>query len=890
MHSRYFLSRTPSEPRASVLPDASDRQLPVGFADVRSDAPLPADERQRAPFGFAPPEPRFVTELSFRRTPRPRPEPVRAVSQQGDAQGSLPVGHASGWRPVDEPAEPQVTDPAPTTEVEPAPATPRAEERFEEQVPFYKREITFRRKRSDEPARPIEPVEPVEQVYEDEPVGETDESAEPFELAEPEEQRVPFYKRELSLRRRKQILEHSGAPGEDPVDDESPLLAEPSLPFGFAVPSPGEPAERDHDEPQPVSDEPVLEPVTAAARANDDADDAVQETDEASTDADGDALAEDAEVVAEADESPDADGRGSEPDIVAESDALAEDDEALDEHEQPAVADEPEAVVEGDLAAAPEELVAAAAASDPIGAAEPFEVAAGVGGDFDFGALEAMHDEFDDEPVPVANGKRRTLRGRGNGRASAPKVSAPKGGRGGRRIVGLKIGASQLAAAVVTRENGEEKLLQLARTPLEPGVVVDGEVRDAPALQAALKAFFDSNRLPRRDVRIGVASNRIGVRTVDLSGIDDDERFGNAVRFKAHEVLPVSFSESVLDYRVVEERVSETGEVTKRVLLVVAPKDQVEPFRKEIESFKSASEFSATPMLRGRIVKLNGVPVTEAKIAADSRWAVDGDRGVTYAREAPKDTRVVEGPDWWPADYSGPPLLSFDADLAEGMGLKIGDTMTLNILGRDIEARIFNLRDVDFRTGGINFLNIMSPGIIDQAPHSFLATVRADAGDEEAMFAAVSRAFPNVTVVRVKETLAQVGEMLGALARGVSVASLITILAGVLVLAGAIAAGHRARLYDAVVMKVLGATRARLGAVYAIEYGLLGTIAGLAALGAGTTSAWAVAYFVLDIPFVFAARAVAVTIAGGALGTLVLGLAGGFAALSAKPASRLRNP
>ena len=319
-------------------------------------------------------------------------------------------------------------------------------------------------------------------------------------------------------------------------------------------------------------------------------------------------------------------------------------------------------------------------------------------------------------------------------------------------------------------------------------------------------------------------------------------------------------------------------------------KDQVEPFRAEVESFKSASDFTATPMLRGRIVKLNGVPAEDAEIAADSRWAVNGDRGVTYASVPPKDTRVVEGPAWWPADYQGPPLLSFDAELAAGMGLKIGDTLTLNILGRDIEARIFNLRDVDFRTGGINFLNILSPGIIDQAPHSFLATVRADADEEEAMFAGVSRAFPNVTIVRVKETLAQVGEMLAALARGVSVASLITILAGVLVLAGAIAAGHRARLYDAVVLKVLGATRARLGAVYAIEYGLLGTIAGLAALGAGTAASWAVATFVLDIPFVFAARAVAFTIAGGAVGTLVLGLAGGFAALSAKPASRLRNP
>ena len=145
------------------------------------------------------------------------------------------------------------------------------------------------------------------------------------------------------------------------------------------------------------------------------------------------------------------------------------------------------------------------------------------------------------------------------------------------------------------------------------------------------------------------------------------------------------------------------------------------------------------------------------------------------------------------------------------------------------------------------------------------------------MFAAVSKAFPNVTVVRVKEALAQVGELLAALARGIAIASLVTILAGVLVLAGAIAAGHRARLYDAVVLKVLGATRGRLGLVYTIEYGLLGALAGSAALIAGTMAAWGIAYFVLDVPLVFASRAVAFTIAGGAIGTLVLGLSGGLA-------------
>jgi putative ABC transport system permease protein len=318
--------------------------------------------------------------------------------------------------------------------------------------------------------------------------------------------------------------------------------------------------------------------------------------------------------------------------------------------------------------------------------------------------------------------------------------------------------------------------------------------------------------------------------------------------------------------------------------------NQIEPFARLVSGFSTAADFNSTPMLRGRIVKLNGVPVGEAKIASEARWAVDGDRAVTYTTTKPKDARVVEGPDWWPADYRGPSLVSFDRSLAQGMGLKLGDTITVNLVGRDVELRIFNLRDIDFRTGGINFVLTCSPGEVDKAPHTFLATVRAAPEQEEAIFAAVSKAFPNVTVVRVKEALAQVGELLAALARGIEIASLVTILAGVLVLAGAIAAGHRARLYDAVVLKVLGATRARLGAVYAVEYGVLGTLAGMAALIAGTLAAWAVAYFVLDTPLVFAGEALAFTIAGGALGTLLLGLSGGFAALSAKPASRLRNP
>jgi type IV pilus assembly protein PilM len=165
-----------------------------------------------------------------------------------------------------------------------------------------------------------------------------------------------------------------------------------------------------------------------------------------------------------------------------------------------------------------------------------------------------------------------------------PQKGSRRGGRGGggsskgRPFVGLKIGASQIAAAVVTEHDGRYELTSLARRPLDPGIVSGGEVRDHAALVHELKALFDEHRLPRRDVRIGIASNRIGVRTVEIVGIEDETRFDNAVRFKAHEVLPVAVHESLLDYRVVDERVHESGESARRVLLVVAPRDQVQPF------------------------------------------------------------------------------------------------------------------------------------------------------------------------------------------------------------------------------------------------------------------------------------------------------------------------
>jgi putative ABC transport system permease protein len=312
-------------------------------------------------------------------------------------------------------------------------------------------------------------------------------------------------------------------------------------------------------------------------------------------------------------------------------------------------------------------------------------------------------------------------------------------------------------------------------------------------------------------------------------------------------------------------------------------------FDATINRFHSARDYRRTPMIRGRITALNGTPAAKAKIDPGSRWAVSGDRGITYAAAPPKDTVITEG-NWWPADYSGPTLISFDGELAQGLGLKLGDTLTLNVLGREITGRIVNFRHVDFTNGNQNFILILSPGLIDKAPHSFLATVRVDPSDEEPLYRAVTDRFRGVSTVRVKDAIAQVNGLLQELADGVRAASLITILAGLLVLAGAVAAGQRARLYDSTILKVLGASRLQIAGIYAVEYGLIGAATGLIALAAGTAAAWAVAARVFDVPFAFDLGAVLITVVGGALATLGFGIVAAWAALAAKPAELLRHP
>jgi putative ABC transport system permease protein len=294
------------------------------------------------------------------------------------------------------------------------------------------------------------------------------------------------------------------------------------------------------------------------------------------------------------------------------------------------------------------------------------------------------------------------------------------------------------------------------------------------------------------------------------------------------------------------------------------------------------------PMLRGRVVRLNGKPVERVPHSHDVAWAVRGDRGLTYAEELPAGSRLVAG-DWWPRDYDGPPLISFVDEIAEGLGLKIGDSVTVNVLGRDITATIANLRSVDWRSLQINFAMVFSPNALKAAPHMQLVTVAADAAAELPLLKALTAEFPTVTAIRIKDALEAVDQLVEKLIIGVRAASAITFITGIIVLAGALAAGLSGRLYDAAVLKTLGATRAQLIGAFSVEFALLGLIAASFAVLAGTVAAWAIVRFLMEMSWTYSPAVALLTAAGAVIAAVAAGLLATWRALEAKPARLLRT-
>jgi putative ABC transport system permease protein len=321
-------------------------------------------------------------------------------------------------------------------------------------------------------------------------------------------------------------------------------------------------------------------------------------------------------------------------------------------------------------------------------------------------------------------------------------------------------------------------------------------------------------------------------------------------------------------------------------------KDELPGFEKFISQKVSDAKLDTVPMMRGRILELRGIKAEDFEAPEGARWVLDGDRGITYAATLPEGSKLTAG-EWWKPDHTGSNLISFDQELAGELGLKIGDKLIVNVLGRNIEATIANLRSVEWRSLGINFVMVFSPNVFAGAPYTTLATLtfpnKEDTARELALLRDTAAAFPSVTTVRVRDALQAVNDIVSQLATAIRGASVLALVASILVLSGALAAGHRARVYEAVVLKTLGATRPRLLLAFVLEYGIIGLATAAFGFAAGVMSAYIIITMIMDLEFSMLWFAAILAVIVGLSVTILLGLLQTWRILGQKPAPYLRS-
>jgi len=321
--------------------------------------------------------------------------------------------------------------------------------------------------------------------------------------------------------------------------------------------------------------------------------------------------------------------------------------------------------------------------------------------------------------------------------------------------------------------------------------------------------------------------------------------------------------------------------------------DQREAFSRVLSGAGGGVTPTLTPIVRARLAAVNGVPVTRdlvrRRVGEDREGAFYYTReyALTWSAEPPPGNVLTRGR-WWGAE-PGPARISVEEAMAKQLDVDIGGRLTFDVQGMPVEAQVTSLRQVDWQSLGTNFFVVFSPGALDGAPVTFVATARTPAAAEGAVQSAVAAAFPNVTAISVRDVLERVGAVLGDIAVAIRVMALFTVATGVVVMAGALTSTRYQRLYESVVLRTLGATRGAVARAFAVEYGCLGAAAGLGGTALAAVLAWIVLRFVLDTPWRFEPWA----LLAGVTASVGLAIAVGFLAtwrlLGEKPLPVLRR-
>lgn len=327
------------------------------------------------------------------------------------------------------------------------------------------------------------------------------------------------------------------------------------------------------------------------------------------------------------------------------------------------------------------------------------------------------------------------------------------------------------------------------------------------------------------------------------------------------------------------------------------PKTRVGEFADTVRAIAPQAKIRAIPALRGAILAYGpeGRMTRTASLKAlpEGAWALRGERGLTYADEVPEGNSLVAGK-WWPPGYAGPPLVSVDERLAEAVGLKLGDNLTIGLLGVERTATIASLRRIDWDSLGFNYVLIFSPNALQDAPHNFAATIDLPPGavngaPKTDLLRRLVRAFPSSSVIETGGLLREARALLTQMSLAILAAASVTVLAGIAVLLGAIAAARSSRIYDNVILRVLGASRKQLLLLQLAEYGLLAAMLALVALALGSALGWIIVTQLFEFAWLPDWRVVLGVLVAGLALVLAFALSGSLPMLRARPASALRD-
>ncbi|MBV7266547.1 ABC transporter permease [Erythrobacter ani] len=326
------------------------------------------------------------------------------------------------------------------------------------------------------------------------------------------------------------------------------------------------------------------------------------------------------------------------------------------------------------------------------------------------------------------------------------------------------------------------------------------------------------------------------------------------------------------------------------------PVDGKDRFEELITTRYPDAMIRTVPTMRGSVLAYGPqdsmIRVADLEELPEGAWVLRGERGITYADAIPEGNRVVEG-EWWDETYRGEPLVSIDAEFAESVDLAIGDYLTIGILGTERDVRIANIREIDWENMGFNFTLVFSSNAIADAPHNLSATVElSDTADTQAqgsLLRDLVQEFPSSSVVEVGEVLTEARTILQQVSLATLAAAAVAVLAGLAVLMGAIAAARAARMYDTVVLRVLGASRRQILLMQLAEYGLIALALAGVALALGSTLGWVIITQLFEFDWLPDWGEVLAVLGLGLFMVLAFALGGSLPLLRAKPAQALRE-